>query len=73
VSFVQSVANVLASAVQCSRAEQRLPEVREAERSRIARDLHDEALQELTDALVRANRGSSEGLAPMPPAPWARR
>ena len=34
-------------------AEERLKESREAERSRIARDLHDEPLQELTDALVQ--------------------
>jgi PAS domain S-box-containing protein len=33
--------------------EGKLEEVREAERSRIARDLHDEPLQELTDALVQ--------------------
>jgi signal transduction histidine kinase/ActR/RegA family two-component response regulator len=64
VSFVQAVANVLASAVDRSRAQERLGEVREAERSRIARDLHDEALQDLTDALVQADRGSSAGLAP---------
>jgi PAS domain S-box-containing protein len=64
VSFVQSVANVLATAVERSRAEERLGEVRDAERSRIARDLHDQALQALTDALVQADRGRSEGLAP---------
>jgi PAS domain S-box-containing protein len=46
------------------RAEERFSEVREAERSRIARDLHDDALQELTDALVQADRGRSAGLAP---------
>src|SRR5918994_4227298 len=34
-------------------AEERVKESREAERSRIARDLHDEPLQELTDALVQ--------------------
>src|ERR687889_207592 len=34
-------------------AEERLKESREAERSRIARDLHDEPLQDLTDALVQ--------------------
>jgi PAS domain S-box-containing protein len=33
-------------------AEEKLREVREAERSRLARDLHDEALQELTYALA---------------------
>jgi signal transduction histidine kinase len=64
VSFVQAVANVLASAVERGRAQERLGEVREAERSRIARDLHDDALQELTDALVEARRGRSAGLAP---------
>jgi PAS domain S-box-containing protein len=64
VSFVQAVANVLASAIERSRTEQRLVEVIEAERSRIARDLHDEALQELTDALVQADRARSAGLTP---------
>lgn len=64
VSFVQAVANVLAGAVERSRAQERLSEVREAERGRIARDLHDDALQELTDALVQADRGRSAGLGP---------
>jgi signal transduction histidine kinase len=64
VSFVQAVANVLASGVERSRAQKRLSEVPEAERSRIARDLHDEALQELIDALIQADRGRSAGLPP---------
>jgi PAS domain S-box-containing protein len=38
------------------RAEQRLEEVREDERSRIARDIHDDALQDLSGALVEAQR-----------------
>jgi PAS domain S-box-containing protein len=46
------------------RAEERFSEVREAERRRIARDLHDDALQELTDALVQVDRGRSAGLGP---------
>jgi signal transduction histidine kinase len=54
VNFLQAVANVLATAIERKEAEQRLEEVREAERSRIARDLHDEAMQDLTDALVEA-------------------
>jgi DNA-binding NarL/FixJ family response regulator len=54
VSFVQGVANILASAVERSRAQERLLEVRDVERRRIARDLHDEALQDLTYALVLA-------------------
>jgi len=37
-------------------AEERVEEGREAERSRLARDLHDEALQWLTDALVQTQQ-----------------
>jgi PAS domain S-box-containing protein len=62
VSVLQSVANVLAGAVELTRARKRLDQVRRAERSRIARDLHDDALQELTGALVQAEGGRSEGL-----------
>ena len=56
VSFVQSVANVLAGAVERRRANERLAEVREVERRRIARELHDQALQDLTYALALADR-----------------
>jgi signal transduction histidine kinase len=54
VDFMQSVANVLAAAVERAEADRRLDGAREAERSRIARDLHDEALRELTDVLAVA-------------------
>jgi PAS domain S-box-containing protein len=37
-------------------AEERVEEGREAERSRLARDLHDEPLQDLTDALVQVQQ-----------------
>lgn len=47
VSFLRAVANVLAAAVERRRAEESLQEVREAERRRIARDLHDVVLQDL--------------------------
>jgi PAS domain S-box-containing protein len=53
VNFLQAVANVLATAVERTQAMERLEEVREAERSRIARDLHDEALQDLAVAVAQ--------------------
>jgi PAS domain S-box-containing protein len=64
VGFVQAIANVLASAVERSRAHERLLEVLEAERRRIARDLHDEALQDLTHALALAGSGHGGGAPP---------
>ena len=54
VNFLQSVANVLATAIERQGAQERVEDVREAERSRIARDLHDDALQDLSGALVDA-------------------
>jgi DNA-binding NarL/FixJ family response regulator/two-component sensor histidine kinase len=59
------VANVLAMAIERKETEERLEEVREAERSRIARDLHDQALQYLAHAkslahLARTNLGDPE-------------
>jgi PAS domain S-box-containing protein len=56
VNFLQAVANVLAIAIEREEADKKLEEVREAERSRLARDLHDEALQDLSGALVEAQR-----------------
>jgi PAS domain S-box-containing protein len=52
INFLQAVANVLATAIEREESQQRLEEVREAERSRIARDLHDEALQGLSGAMA---------------------
>jgi len=54
VNFLQALANVLATAIERKEAQERLEKVRELERSRIARDLHDEALQDLSGALVEA-------------------
>jgi HTH-type transcriptional regulator, bacterioopsin transcriptional activator and related proteins len=53
INFLQAVANVLATAIEREEAQERVEEGREAERSRISRDIHDEALQDLTDALVQ--------------------
>jgi DNA-binding NarL/FixJ family response regulator len=66
VNFLQAVANVLAMAIERKETEERLEEVREAERSRIARDLHDEALQDLTDAVVEAQYAQSISEEPEP-------
>jgi PAS domain S-box-containing protein len=54
IGFVQAVANVLATAVERAQAEERLEGAREAERGRIARALHDDALQGLADAIAIA-------------------
>jgi PAS domain S-box-containing protein len=49
------------------RLEEKLTEVREAERRRLARDLHDEALQELTYALTLAQAGRTDPTGPAVP------
>jgi PAS domain S-box-containing protein len=54
VNFLQAVANVLAMAIERKQAQEKLEEVREVERSRIARALHDEALQDLAHAMWQA-------------------
>lgn len=54
VSFMQSMTDVLAAALGRADWETRPNGVREAERNRIARDLHDTALRELTDAFALA-------------------
>jgi DNA-binding NarL/FixJ family response regulator/two-component sensor histidine kinase len=56
-NFLQAVANVLATAIEREKTETELGEVREAERSRIARDLHDKALQDLAYAMIQAQSG----------------
>src|SRR5215207_8134962 len=63
-NFMQAVANVLATAIEREETEEWVEEVREAERSRISRDLHDELLQELTDALVQTQQIQSSSKDP---------
>jgi PAS domain S-box-containing protein len=60
VSFLQAVANTLSAAVDRVAAQRRLIEVREAERRRIARDLHDDALQTLAVAQLHAGSAVAE-------------
>jgi PAS domain S-box-containing protein len=59
VDFMQAVANVIGVAVERARVMERMEEARESLRVRIARDLHDEALRELTDALALATKARS--------------
>jgi signal transduction histidine kinase len=54
IGFVQAVANILATAIERAAAEERLESVRETERRRIARALHDEALQGMSAAIALA-------------------
>jgi PAS domain S-box-containing protein len=63
-NFMQAVANVLATAIEREETEEWVEEVREAERSRISRDLHDEPLQELTDARVQTQQIQSSSMDP---------
>jgi PAS domain S-box-containing protein len=66
VNFLRGIANVLAAAIERKEAEDALEEVREAERGRLARDLHDTALQDLTYALTQMQllQSTSEGPDP---------
>jgi PAS domain S-box-containing protein len=56
VNFLQAMANVIATAVEREDAEKTLERVRNAERSRIARDLHDEVLRDLIQAMAEVTR-----------------
>ena len=51
-NFLQAVANVIAAAVERRQTEEEMRDLREAERVRIARDIHDEALQDIVHALA---------------------
>ena len=70
-SFMQSVANVLATAVERFKLDERLEVARKAERARISRELHDDALRELTKALGIALVARSNSSEPQDEQRWA--
>lgn len=61
IDFVRAAAGVLATAVERARRGHVLGEVREAERRRIARALHDEVLQDLSHAVTLAAQPTRPG------------
>jgi signal transduction histidine kinase len=71
VDFMQAVANVIGVAVERERITERMGEVRESERRRVARELHDEGLRELTDALGLATIARSSATDPAEVQRWA--
>jgi PAS domain S-box-containing protein len=64
VDFLQAVANVLATAVERAQAASSIAAVREAEHRGIARELHDDALQELDESLAQAKAAGVTSVVP---------
>lgn len=69
VNFLRAVANVLATAVERNNVEEEMREIRGAERQRMARAMHDEALQDVVYALqelqaaeAASGNGQDDGL-----------
>jgi PAS domain S-box-containing protein len=60
VGFLRAVANVLATEIERAEAQEHLREVRENERRRLARDLHDEVLGDLSHAVALASLAAAE-------------
>jgi signal transduction histidine kinase len=71
VEFMQAVANVVGVAIERAGLDEKLEAAREAERTRIARELHDDGLRELTDALGVAALGLSVAVGRPEEQRWA--
>ncbi len=71
VEFMQAVANLVGVAIERAKLDDKLEAAREAERSRIARELHDDGLRELTDALGIAALGLSDSVGRPEEQQWA--
>ena len=70
IDFMKAVANLVGLAVERSRVVERMEEVRANIRTRLARDLHDEVLRELADALALAAVARSAVVAEDELARW---
>jgi PAS domain S-box-containing protein len=64
INFLQAIANVIATAVEREETDKARARVQSAERSRIARDLRDEALRDLTQAVAGVSRAHAEASDP---------
>ena len=71
IEFMQAVANVIGIAIERAAVDDRLEAARLSERARIARELHDGVLRELTDALSIATLARSGAADPLDEARWA--
>ena len=71
IEFMQAVATVIGIAVERAAVDDRLEAARQSERARIARELHDGGLRELTDALGIATLARSGAADPLDKERWA--
>jgi PAS domain S-box-containing protein len=71
IEFMQAVATVIGIAVERAAVDDRLEAARQSERARIARELHDGGLRELTDALSIATLARSGAADLLDKERWA--
>jgi PAS domain S-box-containing protein len=71
IEFMQAIASVIGIAIERAAVDDRLDAARQSERARIARELHDGGLRELTDALSIATLAGSGAADPLDKERWA--